>query len=106
MCQKSFTMRLAGRLLLEEFASKHAEIRGPLRAWIAEVEEARWRSPSDVKSRYPSASILSENRVVFNLKGNKYRMETKINYEVGVVLVTRIGTHKEYSKWVFLLAIS
>ncbi len=92
-------MRLVGRQLLAGFAGQHAEIRSPLNAWICEVEDADWNGPTDIKARYPSASILSDNRVVFNIKGNKYRIETKISYEIKVVLVTRIGTHSEYSKW-------
>jgi len=92
-------MRLVGRALLTEFAKQHADIRGPLSAWIVEVEEANWTGPADIKARYPSASLLSENRVIFNIKGNTYRVETKVSYEITVVLATRIGTHGEYSKW-------
>jgi len=92
-------MRLVGRRLLDDFAARHAETRSPLSAWICEAEEAEWNGPADIKARYPSASFLSDNRVVFNIKGNKYRLETKVNYEVKVVLATRIGTHSEYSKW-------
>lgn len=92
-------MRLIGKELLAEFAEQHADIRSPLDAWIREVEEAGWGGPEDVKARYPSASILSDNRVVFNLRGNKYRIETKISYEIEVVLARQIGTHAEYVKW-------
>ena len=92
-------MRLVGKELLAEFAHSHAEIRGPLNAWVCEVEEADWVEPADIKARYPSASILSDNRVVFNIKGNKYRIETKVSFEIKVVLVKRIGTHAEYLKW-------
>lgn len=92
-------MRLVGRQLLDDFAMRHAEIRSPLNAWICEVEEAQWKGSADVKARYPTASFLSDNRVIFNIKGNKFRVETKLNYDVKVVLATRIGTHAEYSKW-------
>ena len=92
-------MRLVGKALLAEFAKQHADIRGPLNAWIGEVEEANWTGPADIKARYPSASFLSDNRVIFNIKGNTYRIETKVSYEITVVLVTRTGTHAEYSKW-------
>jgi mRNA interferase HigB len=94
-------MRLIGKPLLDDFAVRHADVRASLAAWASEVGEAQWHSPSDIKARYPTASILSENRVVFNIKGNKYRLETKINYELGVVLVVRVGTHSEYSRWMF-----
>jgi mRNA interferase HigB len=92
-------MRLVGRQLLADFAALHAEIREPLRSWIAEVEEAEWRGPADIKARYPSASFLPDNKVMFNIKGNKYRVEAKVSYDVLVVLTTRIGTHSEYSRW-------
>lgn len=92
-------MRLVGKESLAQFAKQHADIRGPLNAWILEVEEADWSGPADVKARYPTASFLSQNTVIFNIKGNTYRIETKVSYEVKVVLVTRIGTHAEYSKW-------
>ena len=92
-------MRLVGKELLAEFANQHAYIRGPLNAWIFEVEEANWSGPADIKARYPSASFLNDNRVMFNIKGNAYRIETKVSYEIAVVLVRRIGTHAEYSKW-------
>jgi mRNA interferase HigB len=92
-------MRLVGKELLSEFAKRHADIRGPLNAWIFEVEEANWTGPADVKARYPTASFLSDNRVIFNIKGNTYRIETKVSYEITVVLVRRVGTHAEYSKW-------
>ena len=92
-------MRLVGRKLLEDFAALHADIRGPLNAWVAEVQEANWRVPADLKARFPSASFLADNRVVFNVKGNNYRVEVKLSYDINVVLVLRIGTHSEYSKW-------
>jgi mRNA interferase HigB len=92
-------MRLLGKELLAQFAKDHADIRAPLYAWILEVEEAIWTSPADIKARYPSASFLSDNRVIFNIKGSTYRIETKVSYEITVVLIRRIGTHAEYSKW-------
>ena len=92
-------MRLVGRQLLDDFAALHAEIRGPLNAWIAEGEEAEWRGPGVVTARFPSASFLADNLIVFNIKGNNFRIETKVSYQVTVVLAIRIGTHAEYSKW-------
>lgn len=92
-------MRLVGRQTLEDFAAQHADSRLPLQAWIAEIEEADWSSPNDIKARYSSASFVGSNTVVFNIKGNKYRIETKVNYAVKVVLATRLGTHAEYARW-------
>jgi mRNA interferase HigB len=92
-------MRLVGKEFLAEFERRHADIKGPLAVWISEVEDADWKGPADIRARYPSASFLSENRIVFNIKGNRYRIEAKVNYEIKVVLARRIGTHAEYSKW-------
>ena len=92
-------MLVVGQKRLEEFAASHADVRPRLHAWFHEVEEAQWKSPQDVKLRYPTASFLSDNRVVFNLKGNKYRLVTKVSFDVQVVLIEKIGTHAEYSKW-------
>ena len=92
-------VRILGRKTAEEFALKHAEIRSPLNAWVAEVSGAQWQGPDDVKTRYPSASLLRDNRIIFNLKGAKYRLEVKVAYQTKVVLIRRLGTHAEYSRW-------
>ncbi len=80
---------------------RHAEVGGAVDAWLREAMISAWRTPSDVKASYVSASFLAGNRVIFNLKGNKYRLETKIAYQTGVVIVKRIGTHAEYDRWTF-----
>ena len=92
-------MNVVGREVLEEFGRSHADIVSQINSWLCEIEAAEWERPMDMKRRYPKASILSENRVIFNLKGNSYRLETKIEYTTKVVLIKRIGTHAEYSKW-------
>ena len=94
-------MKVVNRKLLEEFASGHADIRSNLDSWLAEVQEANWGTSMDIKSRFPTASFLADNRVVFNIKGNKYRLDAKIAYKTGVVFIKRTGTHDEYSKWEF-----
>lgn len=76
-------------------------MRGQLRAWAAEVEDADWQNTMDIKNRYPSASIIAGGRVVFNLKGNKYRLDARINFPTRIVLVVRVGTHAEYDRWTF-----
>lgn len=92
-------MRVVGREKLELFAVRHADVRSQIDAWLWEVMEADWESSVDVKSRYRTASFLAENRVVFNLRGNKYRLVAKISYTAQVVFVERVGTHAEYSRW-------
>jgi len=92
-------MKVIGRNMLDDFGRKHADIAPQINSWLCEVEDAQWQNPTDLKRRYPHASILSENRVVFNLKGNRYRLEAKVSYGAKIIFVRRMGTHAEYSKW-------
>jgi mRNA interferase HigB len=91
-------MQLVGQLLLDAFRRTHADSRGPLDAWQLEVEAASWIGPQIIKDRYPSASFLADNRVIFNIKGNNYRLVVKARYQNGIVLIEWIGTHAEYDK--------
>ena len=91
-------MQLLGLLKLDDFKRKHTDSRGPLDVWRVEVEEARWSGPQDVKNRYPSASFLADNRVIFNIKGNSFRLVVKAKYQNGIILVEWVGTHAEYDK--------
>lgn len=91
-------MRLISRKKLVEFWTVHVDSKEQLQAWAFEVEHAEWRTPSDVKARYGTADILRDNRVVFNIKGNRYRLVVKIEYNVQIVFIRFIGTHKEYDK--------
>lgn len=85
--------------VLDAFCRRHTDVDQQVKAWVAEVKEAVWLKPADVKGRYPSASLLGGDRMVFNLKGNKYRLLVKVSYKSGIVRVQRIGTHAEYDKW-------
>lgn len=91
-------MRVIQGRILEDFVRSHADAKGRLEAWRAEARNAIWASPGDVKARYPSASLLADNRCVFNIGGNRYRLIVKINYAVGVVQVRWCGTHAEYDR--------
>lgn len=91
-------MRLLGLLLLEEFKKAHANAQGPLNAWQTEVENAAWSHPGDIKLRYRNADFLADNRVIFNIKGNTYRLVVKVRYQNGLVVVEWVGTHAEYDK--------
>jgi mRNA interferase HigB len=91
-------VRVIAKRTLREFWEKHADSEQQLKAWYNEAEQAEWRTPNEIKKDYPSASILEDNRVVFNIKGNHYRLIVKINYPYGVVWVRFIGTHAEYDK--------
>ncbi len=94
-------MQLLGLIKLDDYRREHADVRGALDAWQLEVERSHWSGPQDVKNRYPSASILSDNKVIFNIRGNKYRLVVKAKYEKGIVLIEWVGTHAKYSKQSF-----
>ena len=94
-------MKVVGQKHIEDFSRRHADARSQISSWLCEVEEAQWETPSDIKERYPHASFMADNRVVFNLKGNSYRIDTKISYNIKVVVIKRIGTHAEYNRWKF-----
>jgi len=91
-------MRIVNLVLIEEFKKQHADSRGQLDAWRVDVTAARWQSPQDIKLRYRSADFLADNRVIFNIKGNTYRLVVQVRYQNGLVMVEWVGTHAEYSK--------
>ena len=91
-------MRLAGRPVLEAFVLRHAEARPWISAWLEEIEASSWDTSHELKDRYPSASILADRIVIFNVKGNKFRLETRVSYQNKIVQVIWAGTHAEYSK--------
>jgi len=69
-----------------------------LKSWHRETEKAEWKNPNELKLEYPSASILENERIVFNIKGNKYRLIVKMNFEYQVLWIKFLGTHAEYDK--------
>ena len=91
-------MRIFNRSTVRAFADAHADARRALFAWFAEVERTNWTGPDDVKTAYPWASFLSGDRVVSNVKGNKYRVVVAVKYELFAVYIRFIGTHAEYDK--------
>jgi len=91
-------MRIISRKALKEFWGKHPNSEQPLRALYANVKRADWKTPSDVKAMYRNASIIQNNRVVFNIKGNSYRLIVALNYQYRLVYIRFVGTHPEYDK--------
>ena len=91
-------MRVIAKRTLRDFWEKHADSEQQLKAWYNEAEQADWKSLNEIKKDYPSASILEDNRIVFNIKGNNYRLIVRINYKYGIVWIRFIGTHAEYDK--------
>ena len=92
-------MRLIGKRRLDSYAKQHADVRSQVSTWVAEAEAADWKTSQDIKIRYSTASFLAGNVVVFNLKGNKYRLATRVAFKTSVVEIIDIGTHAEYENW-------
>lgn len=92
-------MRVIGVPILDKLKKRHSDVTGAVDAWLAEAKCADWQTPQDIKNRYSHASILRDNRVVFNIKGNNYRLVVRVAYQTGTVMVERAGTHSEYDKW-------
>ncbi len=91
-------MRVIAKKILREFWNKHTDCEQQLKAWYREAENAEWKTPANIKKDYPFASILQNNRIVFNIKGNSYRLVVRINYYYQMVWVRFIGTHAQYDK--------
>lgn len=89
-------MRIIAKRTLRQFWERYPDAEEPLLAWYREVEGEDWDGPAKVKAKYRSASIVGDNRVVFNIKGNDYRLVVKINYPYRVIYVRFVGTHAEY----------
>lgn len=91
-------MRILGLPILQAFKQSHADARGALDVWQSEVELAEWQTSQDIKQRFRHADFLAGNRVIFNVKGNSYRLVVQVRYRNGLVVIEWIGTHAEYDK--------
>ena len=91
-------MKIFSRGTLRNFWENHCDCELPLKTWYRETEKSNWTSINDLKKEYPSASILKDNRIVFNLKGNDYRLIVKFNFECQHAWIRFIGTHAQYDK--------
>ena len=89
-------MRIIAKRTLREFWERRPDAEEPLLAWYREVEKEDWDQPSQIKEKYRSASFVKGNRVVFNIKGNDYRLVVRINYPYRMVYVRFVGTHADY----------
>jgi mRNA interferase HigB len=89
-------MHLVSLPPLLNFIEAHPDARQSVLAWCDEVRKAKWQQPSDIKAQYAHASILKNRRVVFNLKGNDYRLIVAVAYNIGFVYVKFVGTHAQY----------
>lgn len=97
-------MRVIARRTLREFVASrtrhkdHSALAAALDAWFAEARKARWRSTSDVKRLYATASVVTAARIVFNIKGNSYRLVVSVDFEKSIVWIKWIGTHRDYDR--------
>lgn len=89
-------MKIIAIKALRDFWERIPDAEQALKAWIDEVRKARWSQPAEIKNQYRSASILKNRRVVFNIKGNAYRLVASVAYQFGAVYIKFIGTHQHY----------
>lgn len=90
-------MRIVGREEIAEFQKKHSDSIAPLDRWVGIVEAAEWKTTADVRATFSNADFVG-GKVVFNIGGNKYRLISTISFEISIVSVGAILTHKEYDK--------
>ena len=91
-------MRIIAERTLRIFWEQHADARGALEAWADHTRQVQWNSPSEVQHDYGPDVILPNNRAVFNLKGNKYRLVAHIHYKSRILFIRFVGTHAEYNR--------
>ena len=91
-------MRVISKKILRAFWEQHTDVERPLQAWLEDVKRAQWKTPADVQKIYGNDAVLSDSRAVFNIKGNRYRLVTKIHYNTGIVYIRFVGTHAEYDR--------
>ena len=91
-------MRIVAIGILREFWDAHPDAEHPLKAWVREARAAQWKTPHEVKAQFRHASVLANRRIVFNIKGNDYRLVVAVDFEKGIVWIKWIGTHKAYDK--------
>ena len=91
-------VRVISLKILKDFYTAYPDSDQSLKAWLNESQKAEWKDPAEIKAQFGTASILKSKRVVFNIKGNAYRLVVAIAYQYGAIYIKFIGTHKEYDK--------
>ncbi len=91
-------MRVVATSTLRRFWENHPAAEQPLRAWVRVISRAQWTQPADIKAAFRTASILEKCRVVFNIKGNQFRLVVSVAYPSQIVFVKFVGTHAEYDR--------
>lgn len=91
-------MHIISKKILRDFWEQHSDCEQQIKSWYHEVNKVEWKGPKDIKKEYPSASFLVDNRIVFNIKGNHYRIIIRVSYTYKMVWVRFIGNHAAYDK--------
>ena len=91
-------MRVISKSALRDFWERHPAAEQPLLSWFREVEQADWSTPAQVQERFPNASIVGSDRVVFRIRHNEYRVVVRIFYPARIVYIRFVGTHREYNR--------
>ena len=91
-------MRIISRKKLREFWEQHPDARANLESWYADVKHSDWKTPENIKNVYRNAIFIADNRVVVNIKGNRYRLIVLIQYTYKIVYIRFVGTHEEYNR--------
>ncbi len=91
-------MHIIALRTLREFWERYPQAEAPLKGWYAEASRADWRTPADIKAAHRNASFLANNRVVFNIKGNDYRLVVAVRYSSTTMFIRFVGTHAEYDR--------
>jgi mRNA interferase HigB len=91
-------VQIVSRKTLVAFWERHADARLPLEAWFIAASKAEWKTPQDIRDQFGSADFVGDNRVIFNIGGNKYRLIVRVSYAYKAVMIKFVGTHREYDK--------
>ncbi len=91
-------VQIIAKRALREFWQKYPRAETPLKLWFLEVNRAAWAGPADIKAQFGSADFVADNRVIFDIGGNKYRLVVHVSYKYGRVLIKFVGTHSDYDR--------
>ena len=93
-------MRVIGKEHIADFMKRYDRSRRPLKSWLAEVQEEQWNTPADLNARYPRADYVN-GHWIFDIGGNKFRLDSRVDFDSKIVLALRVGTHEQYNDWEF-----
>ncbi len=91
-------MKIVARRMLRDFWMRHSEAKGPLTAWFHAVRQAEWSGPADIRAQFRSVDFVGDNRVIFDIGGNKYRLVVHVYYPHQIVRTKFVGTHRQYDR--------